>query len=159
MTLKKAALVLLASLMGLQGCSYLPREIPLEMRQPSNTRYDKDKNVWFIDGGAPEVLDAQIGVLFYGADWCYGCQVNKPGFFAKAAELKDKPSTDKPYVFAYVDLTKEGQNEDWQEQYRVWSIPTIVITQNGKKIKKFNNTGNVLYTEIIPQLEQILDKY
>jgi len=93
-------------------------------------------------------------MLFTGSDWCAPCKSLKKYFFNAD---KFKAYADK-FVFMYVDFPRNKdlvsaeeakQNKKLNKQFKVRSLPTIIVlNSNGKqidKIKGFNMTGETQY--------------
>lgn len=72
-----------------------------------------------------EVLNSEMPVLvdFY-ADWCGPCKMMGPIVEELAEELKD---------IAKVGKINVDENQDLAMQYKVMSIPTLIIFKEGKE--------------------------
>lgn len=72
-----------------------------------------------------EVLNSEMPVLvdFY-ADWCGPCKMMGPIVEELAEELKD---------IAKVGKINVDENQDLAMQYKVMSIPTLIIFKGGKE--------------------------
>ena len=66
-------------------------------------------------------------VLYFTADWCNPCQRTRP----ITDELKREGLVD----FLYVDVDTELK---LAEQFGIKSIPTYVLIEDGKEIKRMN---------------------
>ena len=66
-------------------------------------------------------------VLYFTADWCNPCQRTRP----ITDELKREGLVD----FLYVDVDTELK---LAEQFGVKSIPTYVLIEDGKEVKRMN---------------------
>ena len=66
-------------------------------------------------------------VLYFTADWCNPCQRTRP----ITDELKREGLVD----FLYVDVDTEL---NLAEQFGIKSIPTYVLIEDGKEIKRMN---------------------
>ena len=90
-----------------------------------------------------EVLncDKKVIVDFY-ADWCGPCKMMSPIIDKVAEELEGKVKVGK---------VNTDENMDLAEEYGIMSIPTIMIFESGKVIKKF--LGVTDKTEIIEAIK------
>ena len=91
-----------------------------------------------------EVYDSEIPVLvdFY-ADWCNPCKMMAPTV-AKLAE-------------AYEGKVKVGkinvdENRELAKQYRILSIPTVVLFENGEALKR--HSGVLMEDELKEWIEE-----
>ncbi|GLO65067.1 hypothetical protein MACH08_08510 [Oceanobacillus kimchii] len=66
-------------------------------------------------------------VLKFTADWCPGCQQVAPIVESVAEELQD-------VVFYNVDV--DNNLEFAQQQYKVMSIPTLILLKNGEEVDR-----------------------
>lgn len=66
-------------------------------------------------------------VLYFTADWCNPCQRTRP----VADELKREGLIDFIFVDADIEL-------DLLEKFGIKSVPTYILIENGKEIKRMN---------------------
>ena len=75
-----------------------------------------------------ELLKTDKPVLVdFWATWCYPCKMQAPIVHALAEEIGDKA------VIAKVDV---DENEESAINYRISSIPTIIVIKNGEVVEK-----------------------
>jgi len=82
------------------------------------------------NGEKPAIVD-------FWATWCAPCKMFAPVFEAVSDELGDK------YVFCKVDVDDQPE---LASEFRIVSIPTVIIIDNGAMIKK--NVGAMNETEL-----------
>lgn len=99
------------------------------------------------DNFEKEVLQSDLPVMvdFY-ADWCVPCKMMAPVVEALAEEYEGKCKVGKCDVETSMELSTE---------YKVSSIPTIIIFKNGVIAARFN--GGVSKKELINKIEQVLN--
>lgn len=79
------------------------------------------------DNFKKEVLDSEIPVLVdFWASWCGPCQMVGPVIEEIAGEVTDAK-------VGKVDVDKEGE---LARQYKVMSIPTLIVFKNGQAVKR-----------------------
>jgi thioredoxin 1 len=66
-------------------------------------------------------------ILDFGAEWCSPCKRLAPILETLAAEWSDKA------VFYTIDA---DTNNDLVSQFRVMSLPTLVLVKNGKEVAR-----------------------
>ena len=76
-------------------------------------------------------------LLYFGAEWCAACKALWP--------TVEKEAPVKGYDVKYLDLDSD-EGIDASEEYRVKSLPTIVIKENGVVIKRA--TGSTAWAEV-----------
>ena len=93
-----------------------------------------------------EVLNSQQLVLvdFY-ADWCGPCKIMAPIIEELANELQGKAKVGKINV---------DENQDLAMEYGIMSIPTIVIFNKGKELKRL--IGVKSKSELLSFLERLV---
>ncbi|MGO5052765.1 thioredoxin [Lachnospiraceae bacterium LCP25S3_G4] len=80
------------------------------------------------DNFEQEVVNVGIPVLLdFGASWCGPCQMLAPVIEELADEYKGKIQVGKVDIDESIDLARK---------YRVLSVPTIVLFQDGKEVKR-----------------------
>ena len=92
-----------------------------------------------------EALRAKMPVLvdFYG-DWCMPCKMASPVIEELAQEYKGKIKVGK------LDVDK---NSKTAQKYGVMSIPTVIIFQGGKEVKKqIGFPGKEGYKKLIEEI-------
>ena len=82
--------------------------------------YEKSPNKWVYEGDKPCIID------FY-ADWCGPCQMMAPVIGQLAGEYEGRVKIGKLNV---------DENPDIAVQYKVMSIPTMIIFRNGEVFSK-----------------------
>lgn len=70
-------------------------------------------------------------VLYFTADWCNPCQTTRP----IADELKREGLIDFIFVDADIEL-------DLLEEFGIKSVPTYILIEDGKEIKRMNGAKN-----------------
>ena len=83
-----------------------------------------------------EVLEAERVLVDFNADWCGPCRVLGPILESVA---KDEYKTS----IASLNVDEE---EDIATEYNVYSIPCLILFENGKEVKR--NTGLLSKAEI-----------
>ncbi len=93
-----------------------------------------------------EVLESEVPVLvdFY-ADWCGPCKMMAPVVAQLAEEYADRCKVGKCNIDDEMDLAN---------QYKILSIPTIMIFKNGKPEETI--VGVVSKNDLVSKLEQVL---
>lgn len=73
-----------------------------------------------------EVLGAELAVVDFWASWCGPCKMFGPIFEDVSKQVSD-------VVFAKLNV---DEAEDIASQYKVMSIPTVVVFKNGQAVRK-----------------------
>lgn len=73
----------------------------------------------------PSLIEKKAVVDFY-ADWCGPCKMFAPVFEKASSE----------YNFNFVKLNVDKAS-DVAREYGVMSIPTVILFENGKEVKRF----------------------
>ncbi|WP_066637791.1 thioredoxin [Desulfolucanica intricata] len=91
------------------------------------------------------IKDSQVPILMYfGAEWCLPCKVLFPMIEELSSEYEGKMK------FIKLDADK---NQDIIKEYKVYSIPTIMIFKNGEeKVRKIGSK----YKD---ELEKVIKNY
>ena len=98
------------------------------------------------DNFKEEVLEASVPVLVdFWATWCGSCQMIGPVIEEIAGEVTDAKIC-KVDVDAQPELAR---------QYKVLSIPTLMVFKNGELVKR--ESGAKPKEEILEMLKQVLD--
>lgn len=91
------------------------------------------------------IKESQVPVLtYFGAEWCLPCKIVSPMIDELASEYEGK------IKFAKLDVDK---NKEIIKQYKVFSIPTIMIFRDGEeKVRKIGSK----YKD---ELEKVIKNY
>ena len=73
-----------------------------------------------------EVLEAELAVVDFWASWCGPCKMFGPIF-------EDGANQQEGVVFAKLNVDEQ---EDLARQYKVMSIPTVIVFQKGQPVRK-----------------------
>lgn len=93
-----------------------------------------------------EVIQSELPVLVdFWADWCGPCQAYAPTVEAIAAKYEGRLKVGKVNVDEERELAKK---------YRIFSIPTVVIIQNGEV--KVQNSGLMSEEETEQLIQKVL---
>lgn len=76
-------------------------------------------------------------LLYFGAKWCSACKALWPRVSKEAPE--------KGYEVKYYDMDEE-EGACLGDDLRIKSLPTIIIMENGKEVKRA--VGNTAWAEI-----------
>jgi thioredoxin 1 len=93
-----------------------------------------------IAGDKPVLVD-------FFATWCKPCQMMSLVFEEVKATLGDRIHIVK------IDIDKQ---QDIADQYRVQSVPTLMIFRNGEQL--WRNSGYMPRTEVLAAIDPFLDK-
>lgn len=76
-------------------------------------------------------------LLYFGASWCSACKALKP--------VVDREAPAKGYKVEYLDMDEED-GAFFADKYSVKGLPTIIILEDGKEIKRA--VGNTAWKEV-----------
>ena len=93
-----------------------------------------------------DLLDTQITVLDFYAEWCGPCKTLLP----KINELIDEYAEDKSIKILKINVDEQGA---FASRFNVRSIPTVIFIKNGEVVNKF--TGDRPKKEIINIIDEI----
>ena len=79
-----------------------------------------------------ETIKEGLILVDFFATWCGPCKMLSPILDELSEEVKD-------VKFIKVDVDEEG---DLAREYGVMSIPTIILFENGKEVKRFTGFMN-----------------
>ena len=85
-------------------------------------------------GNLPELLRrGKPVVVDFWAGWCAPCQTMAPIMKSLAKEFEEQ------VIFAKIDVPN---NRDLAEQFKIRSIPTVILFRNGKEWDRFSGLKN-----------------
>ena len=77
-------------------------------------------------------------IKYFSATWCGPCKAFKPVMNEIASE---------GYSVQFIDIDQSGESAD---EYRITSVPTVVIEENGKVVDRF--VGSIPKHQILERL-------
>jgi thioredoxin 1 len=89
---------------------------------------DHDKILTLTDKNFQHQTKNKVILVDFWASWCAPCRMMAPVLNEVAGELSDN---------SYVGKVNIEQYQSMAQQYKIRSIPTIVLLKNGKEVDRF----------------------
>ena len=97
-----------------------------------------------------KIKEQKTVVVLFSAPWCGACRTMKPVYKKFASEHKAKTF--------FVEINTDN-NEKTTSKYKIKSLPTLVVLENGKEIKRTSGSLDMDELELFVDTEKSLKKY